>query len=315
MKKCPTCEKTFEDSMRFCQVDGTALVDDAPAFDPFATIVAHQITPDSEAEKDKTPELEVDDKPGLDNTVSSIPIAEPSDVLDLPGNDPLQTMYVSESELKETLGEADSSSKVVDISPVEEVSEPDPPSFLNQATATPPPSPFSVPDEDSRSELSPAADPVSRPPATDEPAPPAFDEAATMIQPSFNSPFESSEPAPVAEWNPPPAPEPSWQNQEIGANTPFQPPIADSAGQSKVLAIVSLVTGILSIFCCSSVFIMGIAAVITGILARKKAAANPNEFGGQGLALAGIITGGLSFVIGILYWILILSGVITLPNF
>ena len=30
MKKCPTCEKTFEDSYRFCQLDGTPLVDAAP---------------------------------------------------------------------------------------------------------------------------------------------------------------------------------------------------------------------------------------------------------------------------------------------
>ena len=40
MKKCPTCNKTFEDSMRFCQTDGTPLVDDEPAFDPYATIMA-----------------------------------------------------------------------------------------------------------------------------------------------------------------------------------------------------------------------------------------------------------------------------------
>ena len=39
MKKCPTCDKTFEDSMKFCQVDGTPLVEDEPAFDPYATMV------------------------------------------------------------------------------------------------------------------------------------------------------------------------------------------------------------------------------------------------------------------------------------
>ena len=40
MKKCPSCQKIFDDSMRFCQVDGTPLVEDVPAFDPYATIVA-----------------------------------------------------------------------------------------------------------------------------------------------------------------------------------------------------------------------------------------------------------------------------------
>ena len=39
MKRCPTCDKTFDDSLRFCQTDGTPLVDDAP-LDPYKTIVA-----------------------------------------------------------------------------------------------------------------------------------------------------------------------------------------------------------------------------------------------------------------------------------
>ena len=51
MKKCPSCQRTFDDNMRFCQTDGTPLADDAPAaappapaeeeapFDPYATIV------------------------------------------------------------------------------------------------------------------------------------------------------------------------------------------------------------------------------------------------------------------------------------
>ena len=40
MKRCPTCQKTFDDSMRFCQTDGTPLVDDAPPVDPYKTMVA-----------------------------------------------------------------------------------------------------------------------------------------------------------------------------------------------------------------------------------------------------------------------------------
>ncbi len=41
MKKCPTCDKTFNDGMRFCQTDGTPLVeaaDDANK-DPYKTTV------------------------------------------------------------------------------------------------------------------------------------------------------------------------------------------------------------------------------------------------------------------------------------
>src|SRR5690349_10218235 len=39
MKRCPTCQKTFDDNMRFCQTDGTPLVEDAPQ-DPYKTMVA-----------------------------------------------------------------------------------------------------------------------------------------------------------------------------------------------------------------------------------------------------------------------------------
>jgi len=40
MKRCPNCQKTFDDAMRFCQTDGTPLVDDAPPADPYKTMVA-----------------------------------------------------------------------------------------------------------------------------------------------------------------------------------------------------------------------------------------------------------------------------------
>ena len=52
MKKCPTCGKEFEDSLKFCQVDGAELVSQEPAFDPYATVVGHKIvlTPEAPVE-------------------------------------------------------------------------------------------------------------------------------------------------------------------------------------------------------------------------------------------------------------------------
>ena len=66
MKKCPTCEKTFEDNLKFCQADGTPLVEDKPADDPYKTMVANkadfQIPPKEEPksapEEPKAPEVE-----------------------------------------------------------------------------------------------------------------------------------------------------------------------------------------------------------------------------------------------------------------
>ena len=42
MKKCPTCEKTFDDALKFCQTDGTPLVEitENTIDDPYKTIVA-----------------------------------------------------------------------------------------------------------------------------------------------------------------------------------------------------------------------------------------------------------------------------------
>jgi Na+-driven multidrug efflux pump len=108
------------------------------------------------------------------------------------------------------------------------------------------------------------------------------------------------------EWTPPPAPVSEWQNQNLGANQPFQPSGA-SVGQNQTLAIVSLVCGVLSIICCFS-FITGPAGLITGFMAKNKADQDPAQFGGRGLALAGMITGGIGTLIGILVIILQILG-------
>ena len=47
----------------------------------------------------------------------------------------------------------------------------------------------------------------------------------------------------------------------------------------------------------------GIAALITGFLANKKAKEDPQTYGGKGLALAGMILGGVFFVVGVAYYI------------
>lgn len=293
MKKCPTCDKTYEDSMKFCQLDGATLVDDEPAFDPYATIVSTPAKPIEipPIETEPEPVLEVEapveetaaEEPEVHQTVGSIAIAPPDEVLDLPESDPLKTMYASDTEMKEILGESE---------PVaEEIPSPEPPAFI---APEPPPSPFSMAEE-------PAPEPVT----SEEPAPaaPVYDEPATMIQPSVDIPFEA--PAPVAEWTPPPAPDASWQNQEIGSNTPFQPPPAGVGGQNKTLPIVSLVLGIISL-CCYISPITGIAALITGYLGMKNIKNDPNTFGGKGLAMAGMICGGIFFLLGIIYWIYII---------
>lgn len=348
MKKCPTCDKEFEDSMRFCQVDGTVLVDDAPAFDPYATIVGAPVEPKSAVEE--APQADVPE-PGIRE--ESEPIAPPADVLDLPEADALKTMYVSDAEMQAVLEGTKkvSEPEIIELEPVEEspsraddisdsankaeaASEPAPapPSFDVPDVPSPsfqdfgpPPSPFS-PLHEKGEEAVPAPSDFDDP----KPDPFAFNEAETMIQPSFGSPFDPPQPpppvvewtpppapasvsspfdpppsAPVAEWTPPPAPDSSWQNKEIGANTPFQPPAAGSKKLNQTLPIVSLVLGILSV-CCYISPVTGFIAVVVGFLGLKNIQNDPNQYGGRTLAIIGMILGGLFLIIGLAYYVFIL---------
>ena len=79
---------------------------------------------------------------------------------------------------------------------------------------------------------------------------------------------------------------------------------------NQTLAIVSLVLGIIGLVGCAG--LTGPIALITGFMARKKAAQNPAEYGGDGIALAGIITGAVGTVILLLVilYIVFVFGVI-----
>lgn len=301
MKKCPICEKTFEDSMRFCQSDGTPLVDDAPPLDPYKTMVARPedlaaAVPPASFEAIPEPQLEDDEE-----------------VLQLPvESDPLKTMYASEEEIRGEMAAKDAADEpVMEIPPLvapepPRFSEPSisPPSFGEMA---PPPSPFAK-------ATPPIPSPFSDPkPATYEPPAPnygAYKEPEPIVdEPSFN-PFNQptgqiGQPLAQAEWTPPAAPEASWQNQEIGQNTPFQPPAAGTGGVNQTLPIISLVLGIVSL-CCYISPVTGIAALITGYLGMKNIKNDPANYGGKGLAIAGMITGGVFLLLGLLYWVYII---------
>jgi hypothetical protein len=321
MKKCPACDKTYEDSMRFCQVDGTPLVDDVQ-FDPFATIVG-VAPPKQDAGTEK---------PATDSPVQSEEapaISEPEDVLDLPDADPLRTMYVSDAEMKAAM-KADAGAaepEVIELPPIGDISsqetlvdgserlqnrgrvpEPEPPSFEvpevpspSFGAVSPPPSPFSSANEPEAPVAAPAFDEV--PTAETR----RFNEAETMIQSEFSNPFESPSATPAGNWTPP-AQVSSWENQPIASEPSYTPTALPMAsGQNKTLAIISLVTGILGITICCGGILPSVAAIITGIMARSKASQNPTEFGGTGMAMAGIITGVLGLLSGIvvlIFWVL-----------
>ena len=379
MKKCPICEKTFEDSMRFCQTDGTPLLDFTEEIpdDPLKTTVVRQ---------DEIASLIPPEDPFKTSLAVSQPSDQSGDLLQLPEEfDPMKTIVARETP-KPDLSVSEPPTKSVSpfdefSTPVESKEEfaPTPPNFSEPSLSPPnfgdmsapqsfeeqqnssdepPPtaiympqsSPFSsepaAPNEAMSSSPfkkpldSPNLSPFSNEPSSSYDNPPvapykepesAFSnqQSSPFDQPApiANSPFDRQDqgfdqPAQQSDWNPPPAPVSNWQDQGLGANTPFKPPVATS-GQSQGLAIASIGCGVASLLMVAGLIIpflnmlcgivspaLAIAAIITGFLARSRAKQNPNQYGGSGLALGGIITGGLTLLafVGIILLVVLFFG-------
>ncbi|MBC7900607.1 MAG: hypothetical protein H7070_11215 [Saprospiraceae bacterium] len=325
MKRCPVCEKTFDDSMRFCQSDGTPLIADELPIDPYKTMVASPadiaaamppLFPTAESESKKAEEV--------------LQIPEESD--------PLKTMYASEDEIRQEMAKhSQADENVMDIPPL----APEPPKFIEPSLSPPTFGEKTPPAEDSNAAKTPynSAPPPSpfemtTPPVPspfnnlesaasyDPPAPnfPAYAEPEPIANEPSANPFDQSSSAPAA-WTPPGTPEASWQNQDAAQNTPFQPAADGTGGPSSILAIVSLVLGVLglltsfmtiiSLLCGIVPIGLGLGSVITGFLARSRAVSDPATYGGKGLATGGLIVGVLAIIATIAIgaiWMLLIVG-------
>ena len=301
--------------MRFCQTDGTPLVDAAPV-DPYKTMVAR---PDEIA-------AAIPSSPAAGESSS-----RDEDVLDLPNqNDPRKTMFASEDEIRrEMSGGQGQEEQVIDIPPLTDMAPVPPPKF-NPPPSTPPPSPFDEPRADvstpwsepesavSSSSGNAASGSLTTPPipspfpepkrSEPENEPPPFKEPEPSFEPALN-PFD--QPSAQSDWTPPPAPMSGGQGDfgisptAGGQSMSAPPPPVAGEGQNKTLPIVSLILGILSL-CCYVSPLTGIGALITGFLGLKNINANPAQYGGKPLAITGMVLGGLFFLIGLLYWVFIL---------
>jgi hypothetical protein len=102
----------------------------------------------------------------------------------------------------------------------------------------------------------------------------------------------------------PAAPQPyGWANESPAARIPPAPsPLGFSraaTNQQQTLAIVSLVFGLASItfgWICGG-WIFGTLALVLGGLALMQINREPGRYGGKGLALGGMISGGVAFLI------------------
>lgn len=121
------------------------------------------------------------------------------------------------------------------------------------------------------------------PPDTSIPSQPAT--PTEPVAPSEMKPAAVPPPPPVAPIIPPPA-----YGQPPGGYAP------QTSGPGSTYAILSLIFGIVSLFCCTSGFgvIFGPVAIVMAVLARRETT-NAN----QGIATAGLVTGIVGSVLGV----------------
>ncbi|HWI43026.1 MAG TPA: DUF4190 domain-containing protein [Nocardioides sp.] len=111
---------------------------------------------------------------------------------------------------------------------------------------------------------------------------------------SYNQPPNYGAPPPPGGYGPPPP---------GGGYGPPPPGYGGQAPSNSVMAIISLVTGILGVLCCGS-WIFAIAALILGFLARKEIAESGGMKTGGGMATAGLVLGVIGIVISLVWTIL-----------
>ncbi|CAN5724956.1 hypothetical protein BH20ACI4_BH20ACI4_00790 [soil metagenome] len=129
---------------------------------------------------------------------------------------------------------------------------------------------------------------------------------------------KDSEPPPTIFMDPPRTTNPNYaehsspfgqQDQQI-YQAPYSPP-AFNQSQDQTLPIVSLVLGVMCflIVCCYGASIpLGIGALITGYMGMRNADQNPQKYGGRGMAIGGLVLGGMGVAGGLIYVLLIILG-------
>ena len=109
----------------------------------------------------------------------------------------------------------------------------------------------------------------------------------------------------VPSYTPPPAPGPYYGGpvQYGAAGYPAQ--------RNNSLALISMICGIAGLvlmFFCGFGFLPAVAALITGFMGRSQINQSGGTQGGSGMALTGIITGGVAVALSVIVFIIFLVG-------
>ena len=120
---------------------------------------------------------------------------------------------------------------------------------------------------------------------------------------------------------PPPGGPPGFATPQFGTPgyTPGGFPSAPPPGSKATngLAVASLICGILGLvlfWACFVGLVLAIVAVVLGVMGRSKSRQLPGE-SGSGMALAGMITGGIGVALGVLMVVLLFVGDSTVDDY
>jgi Domain of unknown function (DUF4190) len=137
----------------------------------------------------------------------------------------------------------------------------------------------------------------------DEPPPTKFadDSPPTLM---MNSPRDTN-PVGWASASPPA----QWQGQQQIVTPPGHMPVqyASYSSPNQVLGILSIILGACSVtigWCCYTGMLLGPAAMILGAVALFQNKSDPTKYGGKGLAIGGVVLGGL-YLVGMVLFILL----------
>lgn len=115
--------------------------------------------------------------------------------------------------------------------------------------------------------------------------------------------YDPNQPGGTGDWQQQPQQpgygQPQYQQPGYG-----QPQYGGAAPRTDGLAIGAMVCGIVGLLLCWCFGgILSIVAVVLGFLSRKKIQESNGQLQGEGMAMAGLITGGIGVFIMIAYWI------------
>jgi hypothetical protein len=104
------------------------------------------------------------------------------------------------------------------------------------------------------------------------------------------------------------------QTPEPGWGPSYGAPVSRLTNNKATASLVTGVSSLVLSWCCG-LGLVGIVAVVLGVKARREIESSGGAEQGDGLALGGIITGGIAILLGLLFLVLILVALVAGAQF